>query len=556
MLNLARKWRSKQFDQLIGQGLSVRLIKNSLYRNLIFPVYLFSGPRGCGKTSMARLFASALNCDQLENFQKNPQGINLPCLECSSCNAMKNFSHPDFIEIDAASNTGVDNVRQIIDSASFVPVLARKKIYLIDEAHMLSKAAFNALLKILEEPPKSVVFMLATTDPHKIIDTVKSRCFQLFFNPVSSDELLKHLAFLCTEENINFESDALLLIANQTEGSVRDAINLLERVRMINNNVNKQAVFETLGFIDDERLISIFNAILNNSIEDILNLYSKYELEKFNPGLIFKRLIDIIRQSLWLKNNLQISATSSLIGQLTSILNLVTIERLIKMLDLCYTNEFSFSKSVNQHNILEIILIKLAQTSNNTNNVNNYNNINNDLSKNKINNISSSNIELKKNSEISKNSEWLNFLSEIQKNNDPLILSIFRQARFVSYDKINNKVLISFNNNQMIYSDWLESSKVTWQPILEKIFSNSSLDINFNNQEIITLEKNPQVNIENLNTGKTIFQDIKPKTNNNINNNYNKPVSQAIDIKKSEKANILLKVFPGTISIEKDEIIN
>ena len=197
-LNLARTWRSKHFDELVGQPLVVRLVKNSLYRNLIFPVYLLSGMRGCGKTSVARIFAAALNCEALEQFQRSPQEQQLPCLTCSSCLAMLKMNHPDFIEIDAASHTGVDNVRSIIDAASFVPVLGKKKIYLIDEAHMLSKAAFNAFLKILEEPPTSVVFMLATTDPHKILETVTSRCFHLFFDPIDAQAVALHLANVCT----------------------------------------------------------------------------------------------------------------------------------------------------------------------------------------------------------------------------------------------------------------------------------------------------------------------------------------------------------------------
>jgi len=170
-LNLARKWRSKNFDQVIGQELSVRMLKNSLYRDLYFPVYLFSGQRGCGKTSTARIFAAALNCEQLGVFQQSPKTQSVPCLICTPCQAMIAGRHPDFFEIDAASHTGVDNIRHIIDASQLLPVMGRKKIYLIDEAHMLSKASFNALLKILEEPPRSVVFILATTDPHKIIET-------------------------------------------------------------------------------------------------------------------------------------------------------------------------------------------------------------------------------------------------------------------------------------------------------------------------------------------------------------------------------------------------
>ena len=168
-LNLARKWRSKNFDQIIGQDLTIRALKNSLFLNHLFPVYLFSGQRGCGKTTTARVFTAAINCQNLENFRKEPREFKLPCLECQSCCLMASGKHPDFIEIDAASHTGVDNVRNIIEAAALLPVIGRKRIYLIDEAHMLSKAAFNAFLKILEEPPKSALFILATTDPGKIL---------------------------------------------------------------------------------------------------------------------------------------------------------------------------------------------------------------------------------------------------------------------------------------------------------------------------------------------------------------------------------------------------
>ena len=289
-INLARKWRSKNFDELVGQSLVVRLVKNSLYRNLIFPVYLLSGPRGSGKTSIARIFAAALNCHELEAFQKNPQKP-IPCLTCISCSAMRAGNHPDFIEMDAASHTGVDNVRQIIDAASFVPVLGTKKIYLIDEAHMLSKAAFNALLKMLEEPPASVVFMLATTDPHKILETVTSRCFQLFFEPIKSDEVVRHLAYVCMQEGLSFEEEALVLVARETEGSMRDALNLLERLRIAYPCISKQAVIELLGSIDEDRLCELFKAVIQGPVPEILAACVRLELKKYNPHIIWRKLI-------------------------------------------------------------------------------------------------------------------------------------------------------------------------------------------------------------------------------------------------------------------------
>ena len=201
-LNLTRKWRSKTFDQIIGQAMPIRMLKNSLYLDQLFPVYLFSGQYGCGKTSTARIFATAINCANVEQFRTAPRNHAVPCGICNSCLAMTQGNHPDFYEIDAASHTGVDTIRQIIEAATLLPLLGHKKIYLIDEAHMLSKAAFNALLKILEEPPSSVLFILATTDEQKILETVQSRCFKLFFSPVKQSTIVDHLASICDQEKI------------------------------------------------------------------------------------------------------------------------------------------------------------------------------------------------------------------------------------------------------------------------------------------------------------------------------------------------------------------
>ena len=304
-LNLARKWRSKNFDQIVGQELSVKILKNSLYLDRFFPVYLFSGQRGCGKTTTARVFAAAVNCEYLEAFRKNPRSQQLPCNSCASCVAMLKGKHPDFIEMDAASHTGVDNVRNIVDAASLLPVMGRKKIYLIDEAHMLSKSAFNAFLKILEEPPSSVLFILATTDTDKIIDTVKSRCFQLFFKPVQDQPLVNHLKVICADEAIKVEADALSLIIKETEGSVRDAINVLERVRFSSSVVTKESVRAVLGHLDDEQLIQLFEAVLHKTPADLISYFKQLDLESIAPSFVWYRLIDLIRTAIWLKNGVQ-----------------------------------------------------------------------------------------------------------------------------------------------------------------------------------------------------------------------------------------------------------
>ncbi|MBT4595105.1 DNA polymerase III subunit gamma/tau, partial [bacterium] len=221
-VNLARKLRPLGFDGIIGQDFVMRMLQNSLYKDQLFPVYLFFGQHGCGKTSTARVFAAAMNCKNLEAFRKNPREHKVPCHNCSSCTSFKNENYPDFIEIDAASHTGVENVRQIIEASSYVPVAGAKRVYLIDEAHMLSKAAFNALLKLLEEPPKSAVFLLATTEIQKVPNTVRSRCFQAPFSVPDRDVLIAHLEKISAQEDITVSRRALEVLVAHTGGFIRD----------------------------------------------------------------------------------------------------------------------------------------------------------------------------------------------------------------------------------------------------------------------------------------------------------------------------------------------
>ncbi len=366
-INLARKWRSKQFDEIVGQPLAVRLLKNSLYRNLLFPVYLLSGTRGTGKTSTARIFAAAVNCKMLKEFQKEPQNHPLPCLSCDSCKAMQRMEHPDVIEIDAASHTGVDNVRQIIEAASFVPVLGGKKIYLIDEAHMLSKAAFNAFLKILEEPPQTVVFMLVTTDPHKIIPTVLSRCFQVFFDPIKPADIIRHLTFICEQEGVSAEPEALILIAQESEGCMRDALNLLERLRALPELVSvnaspvitKDTVLMVLGSVDDDRIGQVLFSIVTNDPSAVLDTWVRLEMARFSPSSVWKKLVETLRRSLWLKQS--VAPDEMPIPEiLQKVVDAASYERLIEMLEVCYSYELSFAKTSAPGILLEVLLLKMV----------------------------------------------------------------------------------------------------------------------------------------------------------------------------------------------------
>lgn len=258
---ILKKYAVKTFDDIIGQQYIVSFFKNSLYKNIFYPLYLLAGMRGTGKTTCARLFAAAALCDRLSEFQKNSND-RLPCYHCDSCKAVIAKNHPDIIELDAASHTGVDTIRAIIDNAYVLPVLKEKKFYIIDEVHMLSKAAFNACLKIMEEPPIHVHFILATTEIQKVIDTIKSRSIILNFKPIPSAILSDYLTKITQEQGITIEKDVIKGIINIADYSVRDACNILEKLSIAHNNITADVIYEEYGYPKQELIEEIFDALL------------------------------------------------------------------------------------------------------------------------------------------------------------------------------------------------------------------------------------------------------------------------------------------------------
>jgi DNA polymerase-3 subunit gamma/tau len=358
-LNLARKWRSAQFQEIVGQELVVRILQNSLFKNQFFPVYLLSGQRGCGKTSTARVFAAALNCLKLAEFQKNAQ-TPIPCLQCQSCTAMISHQHPDFIEIDAASYTGVDNIRNIIDTSSFLPLLGQRKIYLIDEVHMLSKAAFNAFLKILEEPPKFVVFILATTEASKLPDTVRSRCFQLFFNPIQSNIVVQHLQNVCQKESIRYEVDGLEMIAQVTQGSLRDAINLLEQARFAAAIVNKTNVLAVLGYPEDELLCTMLEHILSKNTFELMNFFASWSNRIIAIDYVIKRSIEMLYDLLSIKFGSHLKHALSLQEQLQLLAEKTSVSELIVCFDQLCGMDLVLAKTSKKQLLFETLAVKLS----------------------------------------------------------------------------------------------------------------------------------------------------------------------------------------------------
>ena len=252
---LARKWRPKVFSQLAGQKHVVQALSNALTQNRLHHAYLFTGTRGVGKTTIARIFAKSLNC--VSGITATPCGI------CSACTEIDSGRFVDLIELDAASNTGIDNMREILDNAQYLPTLGRYKVYLIDEVHMLSKAAFNSMLKTLEEPPAHVKFILATTDPQKIPVTVLSRCLQFNLKQLPPALIVTHLEYVLGQEDITFEIAALSLLARAAQGSMRDALSLLDQaIAYSDSKIDEVTVRNMLGAIDQSYLYDVLQTLL------------------------------------------------------------------------------------------------------------------------------------------------------------------------------------------------------------------------------------------------------------------------------------------------------
>jgi DNA polymerase III subunit gamma/tau len=262
---LARKYRSTNFDELVGQRHVAETLKRAIASGRIAHAYLFCGTRGTGKTSTARIMAKALNCQKFDAPTPTPCGV------CDSCQSIARGDDIDVIEIDAASNTGVDNVRELIENSRYRPARSRFKVYIIDEVHMLSKAAFNALLKTLEEPPSHVKFILATTEPEKVLPTILSRCQRYDFRSISSKEIAGHLKEICRQEKISADADALALVAKAGAGSMRDALSLLDRLLSLGEQkLTVQSIEEMLGLPRGQRLMELAQAIGSGDVKAVL----------------------------------------------------------------------------------------------------------------------------------------------------------------------------------------------------------------------------------------------------------------------------------------------
>lgn len=350
---LYRTYRPLTFEEVVGQDHIVRTLKNALKENKIAHAYLFAGPRGTGKTSMAKLLAKALNCEE---------GVGHQCNECSNCIAINEVSHPDVIEIDAASNNGVDEVRDLIDRVKYLPIKGRYKVYIIDEVHMMTSGAFNALLRTLEEPPAHVIFILATTEPHKILPTILSRCQRYDFNKVSDVDIKRRLIYVLDKEQITYEEDAIDMITSLADGGMRDALSILDQLLAYSGRtLRAKDVLDVFALTSKEEKIKLLNYILDGDVENALSLTRSFIEHGNDIKKLLLDLLDILKDVY----TYQVTEDKTLLltlneSEVNALSHLADEEDLLKMSEILLNASTSLRSVSNARSLLEISLLKLT----------------------------------------------------------------------------------------------------------------------------------------------------------------------------------------------------
>ena len=354
----ARKWRPQNFSEVIGQGHIVQTLKNALLNNRIGHAYLFSGTRGVGKTTMARIFAKALNC------VKGPTPE--PCNECEMCRDITGGYCPDVVEIDGASNTSVEDVRELRENVKYASSKGRYKVYIVDEVHMLSKSAFNAFLKTLEEPPAHIIFIFATTEPNKIPETVISRCQYFEFKRISINDVVEQLMLITKKEGIKVSRDILTLIAKSAEGSMRDALVAMDQILSFSDGtIKEEDVKIILGFVGREVLSSFMNSIIKKDIQNILKLVKELTINGTDLRIFCKEFLEYIRNLMVIKVATEPSSLIELstaeIEHFKSEAEKISIEELQQMFNIVLKTEADIKYASQPSLVIEMALIRMTQ---------------------------------------------------------------------------------------------------------------------------------------------------------------------------------------------------
>ena len=360
-LALYRKYRPKDFNEVVGQEHITKTLINQIKNNNISHAYLFCGTRGTGKTSIAKIFARAINCT---NLRVNGE----ICGKCEACVSLNDAGNLDIVEIDAASNNGVDNIRELREKIKYSPISCEYKVYIIDEVHMLSDSAFNALLKTLEEPPRHAIFILATTESQKIPATIASRCLKFVFKLLEQEQLVNHLKNIFNKENIKFEDEAVELIASLGEGSVRDMLSVAEMcVAFSNNNVTYDETIKALGVTNRDLLYKMASAILSKDAKILIEEIDVAYKSGKNMVQLSKDLLNYFRDLMVAKTNADsnkfLRLPQDIFNKLLSLAEQVTKERLLNILIKLSGLEQEFRFTQNPKTLFEITVISLLSDS-------------------------------------------------------------------------------------------------------------------------------------------------------------------------------------------------
>lgn len=351
---LYRKYRPSNFDEVIGQQVVVKTLKNAILNGRLNHAYLFTGPRGTGKTSIAKIFAKTINCSNLNETN--------PCNNCESCLQILNKKSVDIIEIDAASNNGVDEIRELRSKASLVPTVGRYKVYIIDEVHMLTQGAFNALLKTLEEPPSHIVFILATTEPHKIPTTIISRCQKFDFKKIAKEDMITKLKYITEKENVIVEENAYDEIVMQSDGCMRDALSILDQVIAFSNNqVTLDDVHEINGTLPEIELIDFIKNMKEQEYEQIFYKIEQYENIGKNYIKLSEELMTVLRNVLFFINIPNCTFDIERKKIYTEIVSIFTEEEIMEYIKKINEYLFEMKKTNNVRILFEMLVISLMQ---------------------------------------------------------------------------------------------------------------------------------------------------------------------------------------------------
>ncbi len=538
-----QKYRPNKLDELVGQKFISITLKQALLTKKIAPAYLFNGPRGTGKTSSARIFAKSLNCQAFKEPTINP------CCKCELCKQITDGNALDIIEIDAASNTGVENIREIIEKARFAPTQARWKVYVIDECHMLSTAASNALLKTIEEPPSRVVFILATTNPERVLNTIQSRCQKFDFKRISPSDIFQHLSEIAEKESIKYEVQALKMIAKRSNGGMRDAQSLLEQLNLLPEGITIDNIQNLLGEVSEIELTNLIKSLVENNPESLILTCNKLYDAGNEPYQIIVGLLNITRDLLLHTTNNKYSdlyyTSDEFQDELDRISTKINKSTIINWHNNLRNIEYQIKTSDNPRLWFEIHLTGLLNNQENKNHgieknkeniknisIINKENISNEIRKPSIKKEISHEemIEIKEEKlekfevprkesveNISENKQddpgsinlkdkWELILSKLELPSTRMLLS--QQAELENFD--SEQVTIALSPN---WEDMIKSRKVIIENTLKKIFGDQ-IKLNFSTKQLI--KSNPRNNSKiNQNEVKNLkpIKETEPKTN-------------------------------------------